>query len=94
MDRKEAHQPATWFRYTDASSLGIEIAASVSICAIAGRYIEENLTHWAPWTTLIAIGIGMGAAGRAIYRTARNYKRQLAAESAEAPHDRSPSPPL
>lgn len=79
----EPKPPAAWFRYADAASLGIEIAVSVSLCAFVGRYVEQNFTHWSPWTTLIAIGIGIGAATRAIVRTARNYKRQLAADAAK-----------
>lgn len=82
MSSDDAPKPAAWFRYADAASLGIEIAVSVSICAFAGRYVEQHFTHWSPWTTLIAIGIGLGAATRAVFRTARNYKRQLAADSA------------
>lgn len=74
---------APWFRYADASSLGLEIAAAVTLSALAGQYLERHVTHWSPWTTLIAIGVGLGAAARAIVRTARNYRRQLA-EQAEA----------
>jgi len=86
-------QRAAWFRYADASSIGIEIAAAISICAFAGRYLERNVTHWSPWTTLIAIAIGLGAAGRAIARTARNYKRQLAEQAAaESPESTSHDP--
>lgn len=92
VESNEPHQPARWFRYTDASSLGIEIAVAISVSAFAGRYVEEHWTHWSPWTTLIAIAIGIAAAGRAVVRTARNYKRQLAAETAEAQPPTEPAP--
>jgi F0F1-type ATP synthase assembly protein I len=69
---------AAWYRYTDAASLGIEMAAAVAICTLVARWLETNVTHWAPWTSLIGIGIGLGAATKAVVRTARNYRRELA----------------
>lgn len=89
---KPKPKQAAWYRYTDAASLGIEIAVAVSLCAFVGRWLETNYTHWAPWTTLIFIGIGMGAAARGIIRTARNYKRQLAEDSGND-HDPGSPPP-
>ena len=69
---------AAWFRYTDNASLGIEIAIAVSIGAVGGIYLEEYVTHWSPWTTLIGLGVGLGAAVKAVLRTARAYQRELA----------------
>lgn len=69
---------AAWFRYTDAASIGIEIALSVAIGALGGLWLEHNVTHWAPWTSLLGIAIGIGAATKAVVRTARNFKRELA----------------
>jgi F0F1-type ATP synthase assembly protein I len=66
----------------DASSLGIEIAVSVVIGAAAGRWLEKNVTHWAPWTSVIGMMIGVGTAARAIVRTARSYTRQLREQDA------------
>jgi len=76
------HEPATWYRYMDASSLGIEIAVSVVIGAAAGIWLEKNVTHWAPWTSVIGMMVGVGTAARAIVRTARSYTKQLRAQDA------------
>jgi F0F1-type ATP synthase assembly protein I len=78
-----ARQPpkrAAWFRYTDTASVGIEMVLAVAIGAFAGMWLERNVTHWSPWTTLIGVGIGLGAAIKAVVRTARTYKRELAAD--------------
>lgn len=74
---KEPHKPAMWYRYMDASSLGIEIAVSVVIGAAAGMWLEKNVTHWAPWTSVLGMMVGVGTAARAIVRTARSYTKQL-----------------
>ena len=75
-------EPATWYRYMDASSLGIEIAVSVVIGAAAGMWLEKNVTHWAPWTSVIGMMVGVGTAARAIVRTARKYTKQLREQDA------------
>ncbi|MEL6741789.1 MAG: AtpZ/AtpI family protein [Myxococcota bacterium] len=79
---KKPHQPATWYRYMDASSLGIEIAVSVVIGAAVGMWLEKNVTHWAPWTSVIGMMLGVGTAARAIVRTARSYTKQLREQAA------------
>lgn len=79
---QEPHKPATWYRYMDASSLGIEIAVSVVLGAAAGMWLEKNVTHWAPWTSVIGMMLGVATAGRAIVRTARKYTRQLREQDA------------
>ena len=78
----EPHKPATWYRYMDASSLGIEIAVSVVLGAAAGMWLEKNVTHWAPWTSVIGMMLGVATAARAIVRTARKYTRQLREQDA------------
>ena len=77
-DPKLKPRKAAWYRYTDSASLGIEIAVAVAICSLGAHWLQENVTHWRPWTSLIGIGIGLGAATKAIIRTARNYRRELA----------------
>jgi F0F1-type ATP synthase assembly protein I len=69
---------AAWFRATDAASVGIEIVVAICIGTFGGLWLERSVTHWAPWTTLIGLAIGLGAAAKAITRAARNYKRSLA----------------
>ncbi len=78
----QPHKPATWYRYMDASSLGIEIAVSVVLGAAAGMWLEKNVTHWAPWTSVIGMMLGVATAARAIVRTARKYTRQLREQDA------------
>lgn len=73
---------AAWFRYTDTASVGIEMVVAVAIGAFGGMWLERNVTHWAPWTTLLGIAVGLGAAVKAVVRTARTYKRDLAAAAA------------
>lgn len=74
---KKPHRPATWYRYMDASSLGIEIAISVVLGAGVGMWLEKNVTHWSPWTSVIGMMLGVATAGRALFRTARSYTKQL-----------------
>lgn len=70
---------ARWFIYTDASSLGIEIAVAITFGAMAGYYIERYLTHWSPWTMLLGFAFGVVVAVKAVLRTARAYQASLRA---------------
>lgn len=91
---EQPHKPATWYRYMDASSLGIEMAVSVVLGAAAGIWLEKNVTHWAPWTSLLGMMLGIATAARAIVRTARKYNRQMAEQAAyEASLDDTTSNP-
>lgn len=84
---------AAWYRYTDAASIGIEIAVAVALCTVGGYYLERYVTHWSPWTTLLGVLVGVLAAAKAIMRTARTYKRQItesAPTDASQPTDREP----
>jgi F0F1-type ATP synthase assembly protein I len=88
---------ARWFIYTDASSLGIEIAVAVTAGAAMGYYAERYLTHWSPWTMLLGFVFGVVVAVKAVLRTARTYQASLrrdAAEEARArdAHDGPPPP--
>lgn len=74
---------ARWFQLTEAASVGIEMAAAIGVGAGLGIYLERNVTHWAPWTTYIGLGIGLSAAVLAVIRTARNFGRMIEAEEAE-----------
>lgn len=84
---------ARWFVYTDASSLGIEIAVAITAGAIGGYYIERYLTHWSPWTMLIGFAFGIVVAVRAVLRTARAYQRSLRRDAAEAAAQAEARPP-
>jgi len=80
---------ARWFLYTDASSLGIEIAVAVTMGAVGGYYIERYLTHWSPWTMLLGFAFGVVVAAKAVLRTARAYQASLRRDAAEQAQDRA-----
>jgi F0F1-type ATP synthase assembly protein I len=74
---------ARWFLYTDASSLGIEIAVAITFGAVGGYYIERYLTHWSPWTMLLGFAFGVVVAVKAVLRTARAYQASLRRDAEE-----------
>jgi F0F1-type ATP synthase assembly protein I len=82
-ERRKIEGKATWFRWASASSIGLEIAVAISLCTLAAHWLENEYTHWAPWTTLIGFAIGIGASIKAVLRTIRQYHRELEA------HDRA-----
>ncbi|MEM7159448.1 MAG: AtpZ/AtpI family protein [Myxococcota bacterium] len=82
-DPKTPPKRAIWFQYTDASSIGIEMAVAISIGAVGGYYIERYLTHWSPWTMLIGFAVGVAAAVKAVLRTARTYQASLRRDAEE-----------
>jgi ATP synthase protein I len=56
--------------YTDLlkySTFGLEMGAAVIIGLLAGLYIDRHF-HTDPWFTLIFLGFGFAAAGRAVAR--------------------------
>jgi F0F1-type ATP synthase assembly protein I len=74
---------AAWFRYGSAASVGIEIAIAIVGCSLLAHWIELRFTHWSPWTTLIGFGIGVGAAIKALVRTAKQFQREVAQRERE-----------
>jgi F0F1-type ATP synthase assembly protein I len=64
---------------TEAASLGIEMAVAVFLGAFGGIWLERNVTHVAPWTSLAGLAIGLGAAVVAVVRTVRNFHAREAA---------------
>ncbi|MBK8261541.1 MAG: AtpZ/AtpI family protein [Nannocystis sp.] len=74
---------AQWFKLAEAASVGIEMAVAVGIGHFGGRYLQDHVTHWAPWTYWIGLSVGFGAAVMAVVRTAVHFQRHLAAEEAE-----------
>jgi F0F1-type ATP synthase assembly protein I len=80
---KTPRERAPWFRYTDAASVGIEMVVAITICALGALWLERNVTHWAPWTSLIGILVGVGAAAKAVLRAARTAAREAAADPAK-----------
>ena len=80
--RPQIVERARWFQLTEASSIGIEMAAAIGVGAFGGIWLERNVTHWSPWTTYLGLGIGLAAAVLAVLRTVRNFTRVIAAEEA------------
>jgi F0F1-type ATP synthase assembly protein I len=79
---------AAWFRYTDAASVGIEMVVAITICALGALWLERNVTHWSPWTSILGMLVGIGAAAKAVLRAARMGRPSVAAEPAKtAPED-------
>jgi len=72
------HVKPAWLRYSSASSVGIEIAVAIVGCTLLAGWIEREYTHWSPWTTVIGFCIGVGAAIKALVRTAKDYQREVA----------------
>jgi hypothetical protein len=65
---------ARWFQMTEAASVGIEIAAADRRRRRrSASTSQRNVTHWAPWTLYIGLGIGIGAAAYAV----RPHRPQL-----------------
>jgi F0F1-type ATP synthase assembly protein I len=66
------------------SALGIEMGVAVGVCAWAGIWADKRFGtgQWLMWVGLV---IGFGAAVRAVQRTIRDYKRDIAASSGGAP---------
>lgn len=73
---------ADWYQKTSAASIGIEIAVAICLGTFGGRWIEENWTHWAPWTTVIGFFAGVGAAGLAIWRVVQEHQAGVEARAA------------
>ena len=86
--RKPRSEKAAWFRAAESSSIGIEIAVSVAGGAIGGYYLEQHVTHWSPWTSLLGMAFGIAAAAHAVVRLAKSTQRQ--AEHEREADERSP----
>lgn len=78
--RKPTPEPpkqAEWFRLSETASVGIEMALAMAVGAGGGLWLQNNVTHWRPWTLYIGFAIGLGAAIKAVVRTTRKYMAQL-----------------
>jgi F0F1-type ATP synthase assembly protein I len=62
---------APWFRYTDAASVGIEMVLAITLPALGALWLERNVTHWSPWTSVLGILVGIAAASKAVLRAAK-----------------------
>lgn len=86
---------ADWYQKTSAASLGIEMAIAIVLCTFAGLWLQNNVTHWQPWTMLIGFGFGVGAAVNAIMRVIREeeaarLEREAARRAAASTEEAAP----
>lgn len=49
------------------------MAVAICIGAFGGKYVQDHWTHWKPWTMLIGLFIGIGAAALAILRVVNEH---------------------
>lgn len=82
--REPLLKQARWFQLAEAGAIGIEMAVAIAIGAFGGMWLERHVTHWAPWTTYIGLGVGIGAAALAVIRTARKFSARIEAEERAA----------
>lgn len=82
--REPLLKQAQWFQLAEAGAVGIEMAVAIAIGAFGGIWLERHVTHWAPWTTYIGLGVGIGAAALAVVRTARKFSARIEAEERAA----------
>lgn len=90
-ERKPLPKRAPWYDYTSASSIGIEIVVAITVPTLGAYWLERNVTHWRPWTTLLGFATGCGAAVLALARVIRQHQMAVAArkqaERRENPED-------
>lgn len=49
------------------------MAVAICLGAFGGKYVQDHWTHWKPWTMLIGLMIGIGAAALAILRVVNEH---------------------
>jgi hypothetical protein len=79
-ERKPLPKRAPWYDYTSASSIGIEIVVAITLPTLGAYWLERNVTHWRPWTTLLGFATGCGAAVLALARVIRQHKMAVEAK--------------
>jgi len=72
--RKPLPKRAPWYEMTSASSLGIELVVAITLPTLGAFWLEKNVTHWRPWTTLLGFAVGLGAATMAFMRVIRQHR--------------------
>jgi hypothetical protein len=92
-ERRSQGGKAPWFHATSSASIGIEIAVAVVGSTLLAHWIELRFTHWSPWTTLLGFAVGIGAAIKAMVRTAHQFQREVAEREREREREQLESPP-
>lgn len=65
------------------SLVGIEMGAAVGIGIYLGYRLDRWLVWTQPWMTMLFMGLGLVAAGRALYRAIREMQAKLKREEGE-----------
>lgn len=65
------------------SSLGLEMGAAVVIGLLVGMYLDRRFGS-EPWLTLIFLGFGMVAAGKAVHRAVKGSLREEEMDEGES----------
>jgi ATP synthase protein I len=65
-----------WKGLAGPGTVGLEVALSVAAGLLGGTWLDEKFGT-KPWLTIIGLGYGLAAAGRAIYRALKKANREL-----------------
>jgi F0F1-type ATP synthase assembly protein I len=71
---KDPETKKMWAQAASASSVGLEIAASIVIGYLGGRYLDRTFGT-SPWLMYLGFTAGIGAAIKALVRVVREYQR-------------------
>jgi ATP synthase protein I len=65
-----------WKGLGGPGTVGLEVTLSVAVGLFGGAWLDEKFAT-KPWLTIIGLGYGLAAAGRAIYRALKTANREL-----------------
>jgi ATP synthase protein I len=76
-----------YYRTLSASSVGLELAVSVILCMLVGRWLDGK---WGttPWLMIAGVVLGFTAGMRALYRHVAMADRDAARAEAETRHEK------
>lgn len=69
------------------------MVVAITICALGALWLERNVTHWSPWTSILGILVGVGAAAKAVMRAARTHRPTTESEPANAAREGAAAAP-
>ena len=82
---RDSRGRAQWYQHMGAASIGLEIGIAIALCTLGGMWLQDNVTHWAPWTMLVGLGIGIGAASLSVTRVIKEHLARFPADGSDAP---------
>jgi ATP synthase protein I len=65
-----------WKGLAGPGTVGLEVVLGIAVGLFGGAWLDEKFAT-KPWLTLIGLGYGLAAAGRAIYRALKTANREL-----------------